>query len=455
VENTIDAMEAFGHTNMGDGVYWAQTELRTNGRSEAEKIMVVLSDGVANRRGHWPDIHDCYYCPTSDTLCTDFAIDEAQTAKDEGTIVFTIGFNLLSTALDCPSPSLTAAEGRSVLQRMAGPSPGDYFEATQASQLPAIFETIAGIITHDTAGDDVQVIEILPDNLHYVVGSAEVDGTPREPDSISFQTLTWDLGSMSIGDVHTIDFEVTVDTPGTNLLMDEYPDSRVEYDDYQDNPQSVPFPETRQTVLPCGTDLAIDKSDNPDPVVAGSNLVYTLVVTNNGPWDATNVVVVDDLPAGVSYVSDTDSCVESPVGRLTCPLGDIAAGGSESFDVTVAVDLGASGVITGGACVSSDIPDLNPANDCDKEDTTVGAPCGDVDCNGSLQMLDAMMIAQYVMGLRCGGDVCDDPGPDQCVYLPAADVDCNGLVQMLDAMLVSQCVMGLIDCDCDWCWPCD
>jgi len=84
----------------------------------------------------------------------------------------------------------------------------------------------------------------------------------------------------------------------------------------------------------------------------------------------------------------------------------------------------------------------------------VGASCGDVDCGGSRQMKDAMMIAQYKMGLRCGSDVCGAPGPNQCIYLPAADVNCNDQVQMLDAMLVAQCVMGLIDCDCNCCWPC-
>jgi len=85
----------------------------------------------------------------------------------------------------------------------------------------------------------------------------------------------------------------------------------------------------------------------------------------------------------------------------------------------------------------------------------VGAACGDVDYGGSRQMKDAMMIAQYKMGLRCGSDVCGAPGPNQCIYLPAADVNCNDQVQMLDAMLVAQCVMGLIDCDCNCCWPCN
>lgn len=46
-------------------------------------------------------------------------------------------------------------------------------------------------------------------------------------------------------------------------------------------------------------DLAITKSDTPDPVTAGEQVTYTIGVTNQGPDGATNVTVVDTLPAGV------------------------------------------------------------------------------------------------------------------------------------------------------------
>ena len=55
-------------------------------------------------------------------------------------------------------------------------------------------------------------------------------------------------------------------------------------------------------------DLEIAKTDNPDPVLAGGQLVYTITVKNNGPHIALDVVVTDTLPAEVTYVSDTDSC---------------------------------------------------------------------------------------------------------------------------------------------------
>ena len=124
-------------------------------------------------------------------------------------------------------------------------------------------------------------------------------------------------------------------------------------------------------------DLAITKSDSVDPVIAGNLLTYTLAVSNAGPSDAQNVQVTDTLPAGVTYISDTSNCVEAPAGTLTCSLGTLAAGGSSTFDITVAIDpsLANGTVLTNSATVSTTTSDPNSANDTATEATTVdGAP---------------------------------------------------------------------------------
>jgi uncharacterized repeat protein (TIGR01451 family) len=114
------------------------------------------------------------------------------------------------------------------------------------------------------------------------------------------------------------------------------------------------------------TDLAITKSDSPDPVSAGGLLTYTLNVTNAGSHAATNVVVRDVLPAGVTYVSNSDSCVEAPAGTLTCSLGTIAGGANSSFTINVRVPSnflgGSTANIVNTATVSADQLDTNPAN---------------------------------------------------------------------------------------------
>jgi uncharacterized repeat protein (TIGR01451 family) len=50
-------------------------------------------------------------------------------------------------------------------------------------------------------------------------------------------------------------------------------------------------------------DLAISKSALSSSVTTGSNVTYTILVTNNGPDTATSLVVNDQLPAGLTFVS--------------------------------------------------------------------------------------------------------------------------------------------------------
>ena len=74
--------------------------------------------------------------------------------------------------------------------------------------------------------------------------------------------------------------------------------------------------------------LEVTKSDDQDPVIAGTNLKYTVTVTNTGPSTATMVDLVDTLPSETDLVStevlegDGTLC---PVGhRPRC--GDLYAG---------------------------------------------------------------------------------------------------------------------------------
>lgn len=120
------------------------------------------------------------------------------------------------------------------------------------------------------------------------------------------------------------------------------------------------------------SDLAITKTDSADPVVAGTNLTYTIEVTNNGPSVATGVTVTDTLDAGTFLVSTT-GCSEDPNGVPTCTLGTLAVGNSASFTVEVTVLDAVLGTITNTATVAADGTDPNPADNTATEDTEVTA----------------------------------------------------------------------------------
>lgn len=118
-------------------------------------------------------------------------------------------------------------------------------------------------------------------------------------------------------------------------------------------------------------DLAITKTASPVQVNAGSTLSYQITVSNNGPDTATNVVVTDTLPAGVTYLANTDSCVQGPPGTLTCNLGTLANGDTSTFTIQVLVAANLVGTITNTATVTGTQLDPDTSNNTASVSTIV------------------------------------------------------------------------------------
>lgn len=122
------------------------------------------------------------------------------------------------------------------------------------------------------------------------------------------------------------------------------------------------------------TDLSIVKTDAPDPVQVGDQLVYTIYVNNNGPFNDNAVTVTDVIPAGVNVISITPSqgtATTTPTG-FTANLGAIAAGGSAA--ITMIVTPTATGTITNTTTVTGSIRDTDPTNNTSSTTTTVIGP---------------------------------------------------------------------------------
>ncbi len=104
-------------------------------------------------------------------------------------------------------------------------------------------------------------------------------------------------------------------------------------------------------------------TDAPDPVTVGSNLTYSLTVTNLGPAMAASVTVTDALPASVTFLSASVSqgtWATNGGSLFTCALGNINANGSAT--VSIVVRPNSAGSISNTATVSSSISDPNIAN---------------------------------------------------------------------------------------------
>jgi uncharacterized repeat protein (TIGR01451 family) len=109
-------------------------------------------------------------------------------------------------------------------------------------------------------------------------------------------------------------------------------------------------------------DIGVTKADSPDPVSVGSNLTYTLVVTNHGPGPAPNAQLSDTLPAGVTFlsVSTTLGSCSFAAGTVSCGFGTMSL--NQSATVTIVVRVDQAGTIVNTAGVATSVSDPNVAN---------------------------------------------------------------------------------------------
>ena len=118
-------------------------------------------------------------------------------------------------------------------------------------------------------------------------------------------------------------------------------------------------------------DVQIGKT-GPAQATAGTNITYTITVTNAGPSDAASVSVADPTPTGLTFVSNAGDCTTA----FPCSLGTIPPGVSRAITSTFAVPAGYTtpDPIVNPATVSSVTPDPAPGNNTATAMTAIAAP---------------------------------------------------------------------------------
>src|SRR5205085_2160953 len=100
-------------------------------------------------------------------------------------------------------------------------------------------------------------------------------------------------------------------------------------------------------------DLSIVKSDGATSEIPGTNVTYTITVTNSGPSTVTGATVSDPLPAGTTFVSATNGAsYVSGTNTIHLTTGTLATGGTSSFQLTLAIDPASTGSLSNTASVS-------------------------------------------------------------------------------------------------------
>lgn len=121
-------------------------------------------------------------------------------------------------------------------------------------------------------------------------------------------------------------------------------------------------------------DLMVTQTTNKSTVYVGENLTYTIVVTNNGPSNATGVVLTSILPIEVTFVSIVvnQGTYEHTGNLITCNLGDITRGSSTIITITIVSNM--PGVIKNFTRVSGKEYDPDISNNIFTETSTVYPP---------------------------------------------------------------------------------
>jgi uncharacterized repeat protein (TIGR01451 family) len=176
-------------------------------------------------------------------------------------------------------------------------------------------------------------------------------------------------------------------------------------------------------------DLAVTKTDSPDPVELGETLTYSIQVTNLGPQKATDVVVTDRLPHRTDLISASASSgdCERKGRNVTCRVGEIAATPTAASPVTVTIQVrpGRAGMITNTASVDSVEIDPVEANDRAEASTEVTEPRSS-SCRGLPSTVTGTEDADRLTGGEGPDVIAGLGGGDVIVGLSGRDLICAG-----------------------------
>ncbi len=181
----------------------------------------------------------------------------------------------------------------------------------------------------------------------------------------NFANGNWNVGSLNDGETATLRINARVN-PGTErttisnlveIIAIDQTDSDIT------NNQSTALIAVRPAADLVAADLVVSKQVNNSTPNPGDMIAYTIIVTNNGPDSATNVVIADNFPAGITYVSDnSNGAYNASNGNWN--IGTLTNGQTASLEISVRVneDISGTAIANIAQVFAVDQSDPNPSN---------------------------------------------------------------------------------------------
>jgi len=188
----------------------------------------------------------------------------------------------------------------------------------------------------------IQVTDQLPAGVTYLSYSGSGSYNPS--------TGIWSIAALASGASASIDVAATVDA-GTTLTSITNTASITAHA----QPDPVPGNDTASaSIAVTGAELALTLTADSLTPTSGGDVVFTLSITNNGSYDATNVTVEQILNASdLLYSSHIASGGNYIPATGAWNIGSLAVGASESLQVTASISAASNSMVTQNATITA------------------------------------------------------------------------------------------------------
>ncbi len=168
----------------------------------------------------------------------------------------------------------------------------------------------------------VRITDTIPQDTAYIAGSATASG------SLISDLISWNIGDVAAGGGGDVLFQVRVSSLAATGQKISNTGAIMSTDQTKAS--------NTVTTIVSSQSLMLLKMDTPDPVRAGLNIVYTLQVENTGAIALTEVLLIDPIPVGTTFVSADNGGVLSAGNRqVNWTIGSLAVGEKKTFTLTV------------------------------------------------------------------------------------------------------------------------
>jgi uncharacterized repeat protein (TIGR01451 family) len=211
---------------------------------------------------------------------------------------------------------------------------------------PSVGANVEFTLTVDNNTDQVltvnRITDILPAGFTFVSTDSGSLGAEATPNEIPTGTLTWDSFSSAT---------VLAGGTGTLIFTAKAPLVEGTYSNISNASVTVGGNTITITSNPVEISLGapyltISKSSDKTLVSPGEEITYTITYSNNAPVNVTNVVITDELPLGLTFVSATNGgSYASATRTITWNVGSLASlegPYTVSYQVTIDADASAS-----------------------------------------------------------------------------------------------------------------